>query len=503
MIGRNILANALGGSSQAILTLLIIPIQVRVFGTEAFGLLSFIAAVQIVFSVFDLGLSPTIAREVAIDASPDLRHSRELLQTLSPGYVAVGLLLGGGLAGSAGWLVDHWFDLGALPPDTARTVLLLGGVTVAIRWPVSFYGGVLIGRGRFDVLNGLKAGAAAFGLLGGAVVILATASLVAFAAWMALAAAVEVSLYLVACFRLVPGLSPRPRFSRPVLAHVWRSALSVATINVLAIAVTQSDRLLLSALAPIESVGYYSLAYNVLQGLGLVQGFFTSAMLPVFAADHGAENQDALSAHYGLASQALIALYTLPIMLFVFFGHDILRVVSSAKNADAAAGIMAVLAVGFGLNASVSMSSTLAIAIKRTRRLIAVSGYTLIVYFPALYLLILRWEGLGAALAWVFLNGYYVVAWLPFVHRAIVRSTLADWLRGSIVPFLGCGLVAFGTARAVVSLAGWQRLPATLAICGVASLVYGALGYRFLDAVLRNAISSRVRGTVARFVPAG
>lgn len=503
MIGRNILANAFGGSSQAILTLLIIPIQIRVLGADAFGLLTFLASLQIIFSIFDLGLSPTIAREVATDASPDLRHSRDLLQTLSTGYAAIGLLLGGALLGSADWLVDHWLRLGDLPVDTARSVLLLGGVAVALRWSVSFYGGVLIGRGRFDVLNGLKAGAAAFGLLGGAVVILATASLTAFAAWMVLAAAVEVTLYLVACFRLVPGLSLRPRVSRRALAHVWRSALSVSVINVLAIAVTQSDRLLLSALVPIETLGYYSLAYSVLQGLALVQGFFTSALFPVFAADHGSENRDALTTHYGVASQALIAVYVLPIMLLVFFGHDLLRIWSSPKEADAAARIMAVLAVGFLLNTSISMSSALAIAIKRTRRMIAVNGYSLVVYFPALYLLILRWEGLGAAVAWVLLNLYYFLVWLPFVHRAILRSALGSWLRGSFVPFLGCGLAVFGTARAVLALAGWRQASTTWLVCGVAVLAYGALSYRFLDAPLRDTLSSRVRGTVARLIPAG
>jgi O-antigen/teichoic acid export membrane protein len=188
VIARNILANMLGGSWSIILTLLVIPIQLRYLGAEAFGLLAFVASLEVLFNVFDLGITPTIAREVAIDTSPDLQNSRDLLQTLSVVYVAIGLLLGGAVFAGSDWLVEHWLTLDGLSVESARLALQLGAVATAIRWPVSFFAGVITGRGRFDILNLLKAGAATFRLLGGAMVIVAFADLVAFVAWLVLAA---------------------------------------------------------------------------------------------------------------------------------------------------------------------------------------------------------------------------------------------------------------------------------------------------------------------------
>lgn len=503
VIGRNILINALGGSWSAILALLIIPIQIRVLGADAYGLIAFVAALQLIVSVFDLGLSPTIAREVATDTSPDLRYSRDLLQTLAAGYAVVGLFLGAALFLSADWLVNRWLNLGGLPVASARSAVQFAALAVMLRWPVSFYAGVITGRGRFDVLNGLKAGAATFGLLGGAVAILISQNLVVFTAWMALSALVEVTLYLVACFRLVPGLSLRPRVSRPALAQVWRSALGVSVIGVLSIALTQADRLILGRLVTIEAVGYYSLAYNVLAGLTLVQTWITSAMFPVFAADHGRGQLDALATHYRRATQALLFVYTLPIALFVFFGHDLLRLWTSAEVAAAASRIMAVLAVGFLLSASIAVSASMAIAIKNTRMLIVVIAGSIVVYLPGLYLLIGRWGGLGAAAAWVLLNASYVVSWLPFFHKNILRSSMGAWLGGACLPFVGCGAVSFGLGRGVLSVMGWHQPAAAWAMGALAVPVYGALGYRFLDPPLRGTIAASFRQTAARMTGGG
>ena len=70
--------------------------------------------------------------------------------------------------------------------------------------------------------------------------------------------------------------------------------MSMSVVRVLSIALTQSDRLLLSRLASIETLGYYSLALTVLRGLPLVQRFVTSALFPSFAANSVRDATDKL-----------------------------------------------------------------------------------------------------------------------------------------------------------------------------------------------------------------
>lgn len=486
-MGRNILANALGGSWWAVLSLLIIPVQIGTFGDDAYGLLAFLATVQVIFSVFDLGLSPTISRELATDASPDLGHSRELLRTLSVAYAVVGLLLGGALFGGAGWLVDHWLRLGEeLPADVARSALRFGALAILLRWPVSFASGVLVGRGRFDVLNGLKAVAATVGLLGGTLVILAFEDLVLFAAWTALAALVEIALYAVACFRLIPGLSLRPRVSRRAVAQVRGFALGVGVINVLGIALTQSDRLLLSALVPIETLGHYSLAYNVLLGLTLVQGFFTSALFPSFAASFARGDQEKLASDYNRATQGLVYVCALPVAALAFFGEPLLAIWTSPQTAAPTARILLLLAPAFLLSVAVAIPYTLALATGRTGIVIGVFAAAMVVYFPLLFFAIGRWGGVGAAAVWLLLNVSHLFTLVPLVQRRLVLLATRDWLGRNLLPFLAAGALAFGVGRGLVVVAGWEGTAAVWGVVVAASVAYGLGGLRLLDPSLRE-----------------
>lgn len=499
-MARNILANVLGGSWSAILTLLIIPVQIKILGVEAYGLLTFLASVQIICSVFDLGLTPTITREIATDTSLNRGNSRELVQVISSIYWGIGLLLATMLLIGSQWLATRWLHFDALPTASATAAIRLAALALMFRWPVSFYGGIIAGRQRFDLLNLIKAIVATFSLLGGIIVILLTRSLVVLTGWMALSALIEVTLYLVACSRLLPGLSLRPYFTVLVAKRIWQFAVSMNAINVLSIILTQSDRILLSRLLSMQMLGYYSLAYNVLLGLTLVQGFVTSAMFPIFATDHALGRSEDLVLRYRKATQGLVYVYALPISLLVFFGYDILRLWTTAEVAQSAAPILRILALGFLLNASVSLAYTLAIATGNTGIPLAVNFVSLLFYIPGLYLAIASHGALGAAFAWVVLNVSYLFSLLPLVQSRVVRQSVRAWVGRYLMPFVLCGAGAFGIGRVVMLTAGWQQSYAPWLVCTVAILLYCTVGFHFLDPTLRSDIRSALRRWDARQV---
>ena len=493
MIGRNILANAIGGSWAIILALLVIPIQIRVLGVDAFGLLAFITSLQVLFNTLDLGLSPTIAREVAIDSSPDLQHSRDLLQTLSVAYVALGVLLGGVVIVGAGWLSEHWLDLGGLPIASARSALQFGGLVIMFRWPVSFFTGVLMGRRRFGVLNLLRVVASSMAMIGGALVIVAFANLVLFTMWLALSALVEVVLYLVATFRLVPGLSLRPRVSRQAIERVRHFAVSMSVVRVLNIAIRESDHLMLSVLAPIEVLGYYALAYRVVSGLITVQSFVTTALFPTFAADYERGEMGRLVANYNRATQGLIFLCAGPIALLMFFGYPILRIWTSAEMAALATPILSLLAPGFLLGISVAIASTLATASGHTGFVIRRNLVGLGLYLPLLYIGITRGGAIGAAAVWLIINASFLFTLLPLVQQRIVGQSTRGWLERNLLPFVAIGAISFGAARGVLVVTGWQSDIAVALVCAAAALIYGVWGLRLLYPDLRGTIFALVR----------
>ena len=93
---RNLLANFAGIGSIAVVQLACVPFYIRLLGVEAYGLVGFYLTLQAALLVLDLGLSPTINREMA-------RHSacpgptaelRDLAKTLEIGSWMIGGAMG-------------------------------------------------------------------------------------------------------------------------------------------------------------------------------------------------------------------------------------------------------------------------------------------------------------------------------------------------------------------------------------------------------------------------
>jgi O-antigen/teichoic acid export membrane protein len=487
MLRRNVVANVLGGSWAALLALILIPVQVRILGVEAYGLLAFVASTQVLFSIFDLGLSPTITREVAKDTSSDLGRTRELVRSLSVLYWPIGIVLGAAMVVGAGWLAGHWLHLGSLPADRAAAAIRYGAVAILLRWPVSLYAGVIAGRQRFDQLNMMKAAVATVSAIGGLVVLFVSRDLLAYMAWTALAAAIELGGYLLLLVRLVPALIGPPSMSVMFDRIVWSFAAGIGAINLLSMVLTQSDRILISKILPIEVLGYYALAYNIVYGLSLVQTLVTSAMFPAFVKFNASQALDELRDRYQIATRAFMYVYNLPIWLFVFFGHDILVAITSRAAADRAAPILSLLAIGFLFNAATALSYTASIAGGNTWLPIRVNLVAVAGYVPVLIVMTIKWGGAGAAAAWLVLNLYYFPTLLRIVHKEIVHIESRGWLVRNFLPFVGSGLLVFAIGRAIAVVIGAGDQIA-LAIALVACLAYAGIGYILLGPSLRRQI---------------
>src|ERR1700760_4230501 len=109
VIKRNVFANLIGTGLVTLLTALITPLQINILGMEAYGVVGFIATLQVIFAAFDLGISSTLTRELAADASLDKCKSRDLLSTAATVYWCAAFFVGGLIAAFADPISGWWF----------------------------------------------------------------------------------------------------------------------------------------------------------------------------------------------------------------------------------------------------------------------------------------------------------------------------------------------------------------------------------------------------------
>jgi O-antigen/teichoic acid export membrane protein len=492
-VRNNIATNLVAGVWTVVLTATITPLQVNLLGIEAYGLIGFIATLQIVFAAFDLGLSSTLTREIASDVSEGQSRSAALVRTISTVYWAVAVILGTVLMAFSGLIARRWFNPETLSTNEIQSALYLITLYLALRWPIALYQGILAGMQRMVVINTIKIGAVTLRLLGGIVVIFIWRDVQTFLFWTALTAVVEVGVYFVSAKRTCRFMSWRFGFSAAVLRPVLRFSASMMAISILSLFISQLDRVLVSKQLPLEAFGYYSLAYNAASITLLAISAVATAMMPSFASWQKAPDPEVLNARYLLANKVILFIVGGASFPLIFYGQTILSIWIGPVSASETYRAMALLAAGFWLNAVVSNAYTLSVALGRPGLTLMTSAASAIPYALLLYWLVHAYGIDGAALAWPALNIFYILTLVPLVHRALLKLPARAWLSGTIIPFGALGLGCFGIVRLVQDrILAADTILANLVALSIAVLVYCIGGYWLMGERIRTQINALI-----------
>lgn len=473
----------------ALVGLAVVPFQLRYLGLEAYGLIGFFAALQGVLSILDLGLSPTMSREVARcraldrpEEARDLLHTLGLIYWCTAGAIALTLgLLAGPIA--AGWLRDS-----SLSDRQLEQAIVLMGLVIALRWPVGVYTGVLVGAERLalaSLLNIAFTTVASFG----AVAVLATVSptIEAFFIWQAAASIVYVAALQFAAWRVL-GRPGAPRFDVGGLKRIWRFSAGLSFATVLGVVFMQSDKVVLSRLATLEQLGTYTLAGLLARTLYIVLSPTFNLIYPKMTSFLAAERSVELRDYYKTGTRMLTAVI-LPFAAFVCaFPYEIMHIwTGNAGVAAQVAPLAPFLVLGTALNGVMHFPYALQLAAGKAHLPAVINVVLLVMYVPMFTFLTVRYGLSGAAASWAVLNGGYVLLGTWLTHRAILPGEGWRWLRSDV------GLTA--SISAAVAFGGGllvQRLDAPELVRLTGGVILAAIAFLFCLLTLPRSLIGRV-----------
>jgi O-antigen/teichoic acid export membrane protein len=129
------------------------PFILHRLGDAAFGIWVLIFSLTGYYGIFDFGIRSSIVRYVSkYTATNDLDEVSGLINTALFTYTCVGVLCS--VITLVGCLyVDRMFNIPSGLQSTARWLLLMVGISVALGFPVGMFGGVLEGLQKFYILN--------------------------------------------------------------------------------------------------------------------------------------------------------------------------------------------------------------------------------------------------------------------------------------------------------------------------------------------------------------
>lgn len=446
---RNAAANLLARSWAGALWFALVPAYLAFLGAEAYGLVGLYLSISMIVQLLDVGLSTTMARELsrASGAASKLRALKDLTATVEAIAWTTAVIIALGLWCLFTFTAAHWFRPDTLAQREITLAMSLAGLAIAAQWPVLPYSGTLAGLNR---QTWTAATSAIFATLRGvgAVLILwqISSTPAAFFLWNA-ACGIAHSLTLALALR---HAAPRElRGGRPnlaALAHVRRFAGGMSILALLAIVVTQADKLLLSAWLPLDKYGYYMAAAAVASLPQFIVSPVSAALLPELARELAHGPNPGIVALYRRTSRWLAVALAAPIGLTLTFGHEILAAWSGdARLADEVDLALALLMAGTCLNGLMCVPYTWQIARGWPQIPIRINLGALGIMLPALWFGAGEFGPSGAAFAWLAFNLIYVAMNLhamtnnaPETHP--LEGLVQDVLRPILASVLVCAL---------------------------------------------------------------
>jgi O-antigen/teichoic acid export membrane protein len=285
----------------------------------------------------------------------------------------------------------------------------------------------------------------------------------------------SVAVLHIAVHRRIPRAERPARFSKAALRSVGRFAGGMVGINLLALLLTQVDKLLLSRLLPLDQYGYYMLATTVAGAILMFAGPITQAIFPAMVEDVGAGNEAATGRKFHNGAGLITAIIAPMGLALILFARPILYAWSGDPVlADAAAPLLSLLAAGTSLNALMQMPFYLQVAYGWTGLVIKVNLVALAVLIPSILLLVPRYGPIAAAWIWVALNLSYLVITPALIFRRIQRGEQWRWYRDDLARPAAAACLILGLARLVPFSPDAGRLLQVLYICTAAALALGA-----------------------------
>jgi O-antigen/teichoic acid export membrane protein len=450
---HNILANYAGQAWLAIMGIAFVPIYLQWLGAEAFGLISFMISLQSVSQLFDFGAGSAINRELARRAHDgSAQSSRDLVRSFESLIWLISASIGLAIWLASTLIARHWLHPQSLSTETTGRAVTLMALAIATLWPSNFYASALSGLERqmtMNLVNAVFATLRSAGVL--PVLYWISADVETFLYWYAMVGICHSLTLAVMLWRSLPAASRGARFSWAELHRTRRFAGGMFAISALSLALTQLDRLGLSALRPLYELGYYGLAISISAGLGRMVLPMFNALYPRFTRMVAAGEHDELISLYHVSNQHMAAVVAAVACVLVAFGRDLLFLWTGNPAIAAKVALpMAILVTGSAINGLMNIPYALQLAHGMTRYTVIANMIALTLAIPLGLWAIARYGMPAAACIWLMVNLGYFLTLVPLAHRKLLpEESAARYWRDILPPALAASVVAL-SARIIL-----------------------------------------------------
>lgn len=438
---KNIFANILGKFWSVLSGVLFIPLYIKFLGFESYSIISFTLLIAGITVIIDGGLTSTLSREFA---RKDTNYHEKLktFKTLEIFYLLIVLITIIFSYYFSSIIAREWVNTKAYTLEEISVFIKIISFEVGFQLLLRFYIGGFLGLEKqvkaniYQILWGiLRNGLVVF-------VIINSPNLVAFFLWQTISTFIFLLIVKFSLEKELYGiyqLNLQFKIDLSVLKRVWRFTGGMMAIITVAALNTQIDKLTISKLLSIESLGYYTLAVSLGQCILLLINPIATTVLPRFTSLYSADEK--LSAlklfeKFGILISVIVFAVMANIM---FFAEELIWIWTGEKElATMIYKIIPIVALSYTALSLQVLPYNIAIANGYTKINNALGILSLFITLPGYWYSITNYGLLGAASLFCIVQVVTTFLYLYLINRKFIGlNILKDiYLKQIIIPLV-------------------------------------------------------------------
>ena len=380
--------------------LVFVPFYLRILGIEAYGLVGLYASLQVALTLFDAGLRPTLAREMALHfgGKTSAFEARTILRSAEWPLLAIAITIATAMFLIAPFVAANWIHPEKLETAVVINSLRLMGFVAAVQLIESCYTSCLGGLQRQVVQNSIVTLIATLRGAGALAVLWVDPTITAFFTWQAIVSAISASILAVAVYRNFPPMEQVVRFSGDALKRIRPFALGMLSISLVAMLLSQLDRFLLAKFLPLSELGHYALAASLAGTLALISTPLTAAFQPHMVELIARGDRDGFISAFKWSSKLMTLVVGTAAATLAISSSAVLNLwLNDPAITAAVAPVLRILAIAVLLNTLLTLPYMVELAHGITSTAIKVNGVMLVLFVPSLIFAVLKFGVVGAA----------------------------------------------------------------------------------------------------------
>lgn len=471
VLAKNTILSLFGQLVPMLVGVLTIPLLIRNLGAERFAVLTIAWMLIGYFSLFDFGLGRALTQIIAEKLG---KNRFEDIPAIF--WTSMALMLGFSFAGAVivsllTFPLAHSVLKVPLPLQ-AETISALFIIAASIPFVIMTAAciGVLTAYHRFGIITAIRIPMGIYTFAAPLIVLPYSKNLAPIIGALLFGRVVSFLVHFFYCLKVEPDLRTRIVFNKNLLLPLFRFGGWMSVSNVLGPFMVYFDRFLIGSIISLAAVAYYTTPYEIITKLWVIPGALMNVLFPAFASSY-MENPSHAAVLFHRAVKYLL-LGTFPIVfIIVAYAHQGLLFWLGLDFADNSYRVLQFLAIGVFINCLAQVPFSFLQGTGKPDVTSKLHVAELVIYVPALWVLVKYFGITGAALAWsarvaldtallfyITRQSFQPLSAISTTTGLCALAAIAGLIFIMFLPEKNPGFAPFATALLLLMSVGWKLL---------------------------------------------